>query len=69
MSTLRELRINLGWNVQRLAQEADVTRHSVYSAEKGDPIRAETAKALADALGRGYGREIKPLEIKGLNIL
>jgi DNA-binding XRE family transcriptional regulator len=69
MSTVRELRINLGWNVQKLAQEANVTRQAVYTAERGDPIRAETAKALADALSRGYGREIKPLDIEGLNII
>jgi transcriptional regulator with XRE-family HTH domain len=69
MSTLRELRINLGWNIQRLAQEAGITRQAVYTAERGDPIRAETAKALSDALSRGYGREIKPLDIQELNIL
>jgi transcriptional regulator with XRE-family HTH domain len=63
MSTLRELRINLGWNVQQVAQEASIGRQAVYSAERGASIRAETAKALADALSRGYGREIKPLEI------
>ncbi len=69
MSTLRELRVNLGWTIQKLAQEASVTRQAVYSAEKGDPIRASTAKALADALSRGYGREVKPLDIDGLHIL
>ena len=69
MSTVRELRINLGWTIQKLAQEAGVTRQAVYSAEKGDPIRADTAKALADALSRGYSREIKPLDIDGLHIL
>jgi DNA-binding XRE family transcriptional regulator len=69
MSALRELRINLGWTIQKLAQEAGVTRQAVYSAEKGDPIRANTAKALADALSRGYSHEIKPLDIDGLHIL
>lgn len=69
MATLRELRINLGWNVQRLAAEAGITRQAVYAAERSDPIRAETAKALADALSRGYGREIKPLDIEGLKII
>ena len=69
MATLRELRINLGWNVQRLAAEAGITRQAVYTAERSDPVRAETAKALADALSRGYGREIKPLDIEGLKII
>lgn len=69
MPTLRELRINLGWTTQKLAEEAGVTRQAVSNAEKGDPIRADTAKALADALSRGYGQEIKPLDIDGLHIL
>ena len=69
MPTLRELRINLGWTTQKLAEEAGITRQAVSNAEKGDPIRADTAKALADALSRGYGREIKPLDIDGLKIL
>ena len=69
MATLRELRINLGWTLQKLAEEAKITRQAATSAEKGDPVRATTAKALADALSRGYSLEIKPLEIDGLNIL
>jgi transcriptional regulator with XRE-family HTH domain len=69
MATLRELRINLGWTIQKLAEEAGITRQTVSSAEKGTPALADTAKAIADALSRGYGREIKPLEIDGLHIL
>jgi transcriptional regulator with XRE-family HTH domain len=69
MPTLRELRINLGWTIQKLADEAGITRQAVSGAERGDPIRADTAKAIADALGRGYGREIKPLDIEGLTII
>ena len=38
------------------------------AAERGDLIRADTAKALADALSRAYGKEITPLDIEGLNI-
>jgi transcriptional regulator with XRE-family HTH domain len=69
MPTLRELRINLGWTVQKLAEEAGITRQAVSNAEKGTPMRADTAKAIADALSRGYGRDIKPLDIDGLRIL
>jgi transcriptional regulator with XRE-family HTH domain len=69
MSTLRELRVNLGWSTQKLAEEAGITRQAVSNAEKGDPIRAHTAKALADASSKGYGQEIKPLDIEGLRIL
>jgi transcriptional regulator with XRE-family HTH domain len=67
--TLREYRIRLGWSINKLAQEAGIVRQAAANAEAGQPIRAETAKALADALSRGYGREIDVLEIQGLNIL
>jgi hypothetical protein len=67
--TLREYRIRLGWSINKLAQEAAIVRQAAANAEAGQPIRADTAKALADALSRGYGREIDVLEIQGLNIL
>jgi len=52
-----------------LANDAGVVRQVAANAEAGQPIRAETAKALADVLSRGYGREIDVLDIQGLNIL
>jgi transcriptional regulator with XRE-family HTH domain len=67
--TLREYRIELGWSINRLAQEAGLSRPTVADAEAGQPIKAETAKALADALSRGYGRQIMVRDIQGLNIL
>ena len=69
MPTLREMRLDLGWTVTKLAEEAGVSRQVIASAEKGDSIRADTAKALADALSRAYGREIKSYAIDRLNIL
>ncbi len=69
MATLRELRINVGWSAKQLAEHAGITRQSAGAAERGEPIRPETAKAIADALSKAYGREIKPLDIEGLNIL
>jgi len=68
LATLRQLRIDLGWNVSKLAEEAHITRQSVAAAERGGLIQADTAKALADALSKAYGREIKPWSIEGLNI-
>jgi transcriptional regulator with XRE-family HTH domain len=68
MMTLRQFRLELGWNVSKLADAAGVTRQSVSAAERGGVIQAETAKAIADALSRAYQREIKPWEIEGLNI-
>lgn len=67
--TLREYRIELGWSTNKLATEAGIARQTAADAEAGQPIKAETAKALADALGKAYGKEIKVLDIKGLNIL
>lgn len=67
--TLRQYRIELGWSINKLAQEARITRQSAANAENGNPIKAETAKAIADALSKAYGREIKVLDIEGLNIL
>ncbi len=67
--TLREYRIELGWSINKLAQEAKITRQSAANAEDGQPIKAETAKAIADTLSKAYGREIRVFDIQGLNIL
>jgi transcriptional regulator with XRE-family HTH domain len=69
MPTLKQLRVSLGWTVTRLAEESNLARQSVASAEKGGTVQATTAKALADALSKGYGREIMVWQIEGLNIL
>jgi transcriptional regulator with XRE-family HTH domain len=69
MTMLRHYRINLGWSIYRLAHEAGISRPAVANAENGQPIKAETAKAIADALSRAYGQDIKPTDIEGLNIL
>ena len=67
--TLRDYRIELGWSINKLAQEAGIARQTAADAEAGRPIKAETAKALADTLSKAHGREIKVLDIQGLNIL
>ena len=66
---LREYRIELGWSINKLAQEAKITRQSAANAEDGQPIKAETAKAIAETLSKAYGREIKIMDIQGLNVL
>jgi transcriptional regulator with XRE-family HTH domain len=66
--TLRDYRIQLGWSQNKLATEAGIARGAVVNAESGSVIQASTAKAIADALTRGYGKEIKVLDIDGLNI-
>jgi hypothetical protein len=46
-----------------------MSRQAIAAAEKGGVVRGDTAKAIADALAKGYRKEIKPWEIEGLTIL
>ncbi len=69
MTTLRDYRVNLGWSIYRLAHEAGISRPAAANAESGQPIKAETAKAIADALSRAYEQTIRPTDIEGLHIL
>lgn len=69
MDTLHKYRTDLGWSSRKLALEAGISHPVARRAENGEPIQAETAKAIADALSKAYGREIKPSDIEGLNIL
>jgi len=66
---LKTYRTDLGWSLTQLSRKAGVARAAVKNAEDGNPIRAETAKAIADALSKGMGVEIKVSNIAGLNIL
>jgi len=67
--TLKTYRTNLGWSLYRLANEASVARSAVKNAEEGHLIKADTAKAIADALTKALGREILVSDIEGLNIM
>lgn len=69
MESLRKLRIDLGWSQPKLASEAGITKQAVSNAEKGNEIFPSTAKAIADALSRAYGREIKVSDIEGLKVV
>ncbi|HEY6288301.1 MAG TPA: helix-turn-helix transcriptional regulator, partial [Nitrospiraceae bacterium] len=69
MATLRTLRVDLGWSQTALAKEAGISPAIAKRAEQMMPIRARTARALADALSKSYEREIKPSDIEGLQIL
>jgi transcriptional regulator with XRE-family HTH domain len=66
---LEKLRLNLGWSFNDLAFEAKTNMSGVIRAERGLPITPRTAKRIADALSRGYGREILVTDIDGLNII
>lgn len=65
---LQQLRIDLGWNKKMLAHEAGVDATIITRAERGTSISAPSAKKIADALSRGYNREIKVSEIEGLKV-
>ena len=67
-NTLKNLRVNLGWSTQDLAEKAGITRATVGNAEKGGVLSTGTAKAIADALSEGYGREIRVTDIEELNV-
>jgi DNA-binding XRE family transcriptional regulator len=66
---MQSYRVNLGWSRRQMAREANLSTFAIKQAEEGKPIRPETAKAIADALSRALNRDIKPLDISGLNIL
>lgn len=66
--TLKNLRVNLGWSTQKLADEAKLTRATINQAEKGGTVAPETAKALADALSRAYGETINVTDIEELSV-
>ncbi len=66
--TLKEYRVNLGWTINQLAKEAGIARQSAVSAENGEIITAPTAKAIADALTKAYGRPFSVTDIEDLNI-
>jgi transcriptional regulator with XRE-family HTH domain len=66
--TLKALRVNLGWTQAVMADKAGLSHSVIRQAEDNKPIRATTAKALADVLSKEYGREIKPTDLEGLNI-
>jgi transcriptional regulator with XRE-family HTH domain len=66
--TLRELRVDLGWSMPKLAKEAGISSRTVFRAERGEKLSALNAKKIAAALSRGYAHEIKVSEIVGLNV-
>lgn len=49
---LRMSRVERGWDMTRLAQEAKVTQATISRVERGSSTSPSTAKKVADALGR-----------------
>jgi hypothetical protein len=51
-----------------LAREAGLSRDAVRNAEAGDPVRAETARAIVDALNKKLEEKILVSDIEGLSV-
>jgi transcriptional regulator with XRE-family HTH domain len=68
MLTLKQYRSNLGWSVNQLQEETGLSYYAVTNAEKGRPIRAKTAKVIADVLSKALGEKVLVSDIEGLNI-
>lgn len=67
--TLKQYRANAGWSVTRMAKEAGLSRDAVEKAEKGTPIRAETAYRIAQALSRKLNEKVLVSDIEGISII
>jgi transcriptional regulator with XRE-family HTH domain len=65
---LKRLRIDLGWTQKMLAKEAGIDPTIVSRAERGINISAPSAKRIADAFSKAYGKEILVGEIEDLNV-
>lgn len=64
----KRLRIDLGWTQKMLAKEAGLDPTIVSRAERGVNISAPSAKRIADAFSRAYGKEILVGGIEDLNV-
>lgn len=68
MSTIVELREALGWNQAYLAKQAGLTPNTVRKAEQGEVVSSATARVIAEALSKAYGRLILVKDLDGLNV-
>ncbi|HZO74226.1 MAG TPA: helix-turn-helix transcriptional regulator [Ktedonobacteraceae bacterium] len=65
---LQQYRLSLAWSAEELARRAGINAQTVRRIERGSPTFPHTASAIAAALSRGLGREIKVEDIEGLEI-
>lgn len=65
---MKRLRIDLGWTQKMLAKESGLDPTIVSRAERGVNISAPSAKKIADAFSRAYGREILVGDIEDLSV-
>lgn len=56
--TARQHRLANGFSIRELASRAEVSTQTIVSLEKGNPIRPQNARKIAEALG------IEPMQIR-----
>jgi hypothetical protein len=65
---LNKYRKMLGWSITKLSQSANIAYPTVHRALAGASISGRTATALANAISRELGQNIRYQEIEGLNV-
>ena len=69
MATLKDLRLQAGLTVSKLARLADVDRQTVIRAETGTKVVDVKAYQIVKALNAKLGLALKLDDIDGLNTL
>ena len=59
----------LGWDISKLAHEADISYHTAKKALDGEAIRPRSARAIAAALSKGTNQTVNVGDIRGLVII
>jgi transcriptional regulator with XRE-family HTH domain len=66
--TIEEYRKQLRWTRSKLAHEAQLDYQTVMRAERGAPVQYRTLEAIAAALSRGLGKEVRPADLDDVRI-
>jgi transcriptional regulator with XRE-family HTH domain len=66
--TIEEYRKQLRWTRSKLAHEAQLDYQTVMRAERGAPVQYRTLEAIAAALSRGLGKEVRPADLDSVQI-
>ncbi len=69
MDTLRDLRLQAGLSVNRLAHISGVDRKTVERAEEGLPVQDVKAYAIVRALAQALQRQITLDDVEGLQLV
>ena len=64
--TLEDYRKECGWSLLEMARQAGIDFNTLKRAMNGERVSPRTAKALAEAISRDLGRNIRFQDIDGL---